>query len=125
MVKIILITLLALVSCRNIEERKTVEFQLLYDTQDHLWKIDNNQWINNENPTSNFQCTSTEICVKSLSDCKYQFNSNTYEFIEVTPLNFQNQPQINISPNNFIIIPNCNYFNDTDILSFKIKAFIQ
>ena len=47
---------------------------------------------------------------------KYQFNSNTYEFIEVTPLNFQNQPQINISPNNFTIIPNCNYFNDTDIL---------
>ena len=117
--------MLTLLSCRETVQRKIIEFQLAYDTQDHLWKINNNQWINNENPTANFQCTSNEICVTSLPNCTYNITSQVYQFIEVTPLNFQNQPQIIISSNQFKIIPDCNYFNDTDILTFKIKAYTQ
>ncbi len=109
-------------SCSTTEEKEIVEFYFVYDTQDNIWRIDNSDWTYNNDLNNYLQCASNQICAKSVGNCSYLFSSQMYQFIEVYPINFQ--PQITINQNEFTVQPLCSYFDDTDLLKFKIKAQI-
>ncbi len=127
--KKILITLFLLIfsfisfSCVPVDTPEPVQITVLFDGEDNLFKIDNQEYKQNLNLETN-DCYSNEICFKPKDRCTILITSDKYQFITASSLD--NRPHnIEVQGNNIIkyeMFPSdgC-YFDDT--FKFKIIAY--